>query len=78
MKRIIIKEFTIADSEDPWLYAAQPIWEWEQTEQGKWIMENSINPEFNVTVDHHTMGYRVNISASLSEQNITYFQLKWA
>lgn len=78
MKRILVHEFTMSDSEDPWLYAAQPIWAWEQTEQGKWIKENSIDPEFTVTVDHHTMGYRVGIIASLSEQNLTYYKLKWA
>jgi len=78
MKRILIDQFFISDSEDPWLYAAQPIWAWEQTEQGNWIKANSIDPEFTVTTDPNTMGYRVSIFATLSEQNLTYFKLKRA
>ena len=36
-------EINMGDVEDPDLMIAAPIYEWQQTESGKWIMENS-NP----------------------------------
>jgi hypothetical protein len=33
---MILHEFTMGDVEDPYLYAAFPISEWQATEHGKW------------------------------------------
>jgi len=56
---MILHEFTMGDVEDPYLYAAFPISEWQETEMGKWVMEN-IEGEatFHVTADQNTFGYR--------------------
>ena len=32
---MIFHQFNLGDVEDPDIYAAQPIWEWQQTEKGK-------------------------------------------
>lgn len=32
---ITFHRFNLSDVEDPEIYAAQPIWEWEQTEIGR-------------------------------------------
>jgi hypothetical protein len=42
----IVHEFSLGDVDDPELYAAAPIWEWQQTEKGKWVMEHSIEPPY--------------------------------
>jgi hypothetical protein len=41
-----VHEFNMGDVEDPDLYAAQPLYEWQQSEQGKWIMEHAVEPPF--------------------------------
>jgi hypothetical protein len=75
---MILHEFSMADVEDPYLYAGFPISEWQQTEQGKWIMENvTEQPVFHVTPDTNTMGYRVVITGNLNPQAETYFRLKY-
>lgn len=68
----------MADNDDPWLYAAQPIWNWQQTPQGQWIMLHSYDPEFQIDADVDRMGYRVKIIADLSDKDLCYYHLKWA
>jgi hypothetical protein len=68
----------MGDVEDPQLYAAQPIWEWQQTEQGQWVMENSIEPPvFTINPDLNSLGYRVVITGKLNPEAETYFTLKY-
>jgi hypothetical protein len=78
MNKVILTSFRLSDVEDPEIYAAQPIWEWQQTEQGKWCMENCIEvPSFSIVPDAVTYGYAVKIFGKLTDENLTYFTLKW-
>ena len=75
---ICVHEFSVGDAEDPELYAAQPIWEWQETDAGKWVMENAVEkPYYMQTLDYNSWGYRYKIMARLSEQNQTFWALKW-
>jgi len=75
---MILHSFHMADVEDPYLYAAFPIGEWQETEKGKWIMENvTSEPTFHVTPDHDTLGYRVVITGNLNPEAEIYFRLKF-
>lgn len=75
---MILHEFTMGDVEDPYLYAAFPISDWQKTEHGKWVMANVVEPPtFHVTMDHRTYGYRVVITGDLNPQAATYFNLKY-
>ena len=77
--KICVKTFQLSDVDDPEIYAAEPLYKWQQTEQGQWVMNHSVNqPYFNITVDHNTYGYKCKIYADLSEIDLTYFKLKWA
>jgi hypothetical protein len=68
----------MGDVEDPQLYAAQPIWEWQQTEQGQWVMAHVTEPPtFHVEPDIHSMGHRVTITGKLAPEAETYFTLKY-
>lgn len=76
--KITVYDFVLGDVEDPEIYAAGPIIEWEQSEAGKWIMEHAISPpEWHINPDPFTYGYRIRIGADLEEADITYFNLKW-
>ena len=73
-----VHEFNMGDVEDPDLYAAQPLSEWQQSEQGKWVMEHAVEPPFwHRTIDPYDYGYKYYVIARLKEQDQTYWTLKW-
>ena len=75
---VCVHEFTINDVDDPDVYAAAPIWEWQQSEQGAWIMEHAVSkPYWIQSLDHNSYGYRIRILARLSEKDQLYWRLKW-
>jgi hypothetical protein len=75
---IKVHEFNMGDVEDPDLYAAQPIMEWQQSEAGQWIMAHAVEtPFWHRTVDPASYGHKYYIIARLSEQDQTYWTLKW-
>ena len=67
----------MGDVDDPEIYAAVPIHEWEQTEQGQWVMEHCADPRFNLQPDPSYMGHCVVISGELEDHDATFFTLKW-
>lgn len=70
--------FTVNEVDDPDLYAASPIWEWEHTEAGKWVMENSSpKPTWVRYIDQQTYGYRYVIKAYFTPAQFTYWRLKF-
>jgi hypothetical protein len=74
---MILHSFTMGDVEDPEIYAAQPIWEWQQTEQGQWAMQHCNDATFHIDTNFATMGYRIVITGTLSPEDETYFTLKY-
>jgi hypothetical protein len=78
MPRLKLYSFTLADVDDPEIYAAGPLWDWQQTECGQWCMENCIQtPSFHIHTDLSSYCYRVTVTGELSETDHTYYQLKW-
>lgn len=75
--KVCVHKFSIGDVDDPEIYAAQPIWEWQQTEAGKWVMENSTDTYWASATDHTTYSYQYKIIATLTEKDHTYYALKW-
>ena len=66
----IVHYIKMGDVEDPELMIAQPIWEWQQTEKGKYIMEHSKpEPMWVRCINHRTYGYEYQIKAYLTPQN---------
>ena len=75
---ICVHEFTMGDVEDPDLYAAQPIWEWQESEAGKFVMEHAVEKPYWIRqVDYNRYGIQYKIIARLSEPNQTFFRLKF-
>ena len=75
--RTIFHQFNMGDVEDPEIYLAAPVYEWQQTEAGKWVMENGKDLQYRVDPNMNTMGYRVVIYGSLEEKDHTFFKLKY-
>ena len=77
MKQYVFHTFRMGDVEDPELYAAQPIYEWQQTEQGCWVMAHCPDPQFRVHPDPYAWGHAVSIYGPLEESAAVIFLLKW-
>lgn len=73
---VCVHEIQIGDVEDPGLYVAEPIWKWQQTLAGKFVMEHAVEKPYWVSnIDTATYGYKYRIFARLSEQNETFWRL---
>jgi hypothetical protein len=73
-----VHEFSMGDVEDPALYAAEPLWQWQQSEAGQWVMANAVEqPYWIQSLDHDSWGHKFRVMARLSEQNQTFWTLKW-
>ena len=78
LHKIVVHSFSVGDAEDPDVYAAQPLWDWQESEKGKWVMEHSIEPPiWRRDVDYNTFGYRYAVMAELPGPRATEYYLKW-
>jgi hypothetical protein len=76
--KVVVHKFSMGDVDDPDLYVAQPIYEWQESDAGKFIMEHAVEkPYWHRTNDIASYGHRYDIVARLSEQNETFWILKW-
>jgi len=75
---VCVHEITMGDVEDPDLMVADPIWKWQQTEAGKFVMEHAEDqPYWHRMFDYASYGHKYQIMARLSEQNETFWRLKY-
>ena len=78
MQEVIVHSIVMGDVEDPDLFVADPIWKWQQTDEGKWVMEKSVQqPMWRRTMDPTHYGYRYDIVAYLDGADLTYWKLKY-
>ena len=75
-RKVVLFELRMSDCEDVEIYMAEPIYKWQQTEIGKWCMENATDLQYHTNMDPMTMGYKVIITGILSGKHLTYFLLK--
>ena len=76
--KYIVHTIEMGDVEDPEIYAAAPIIDFEQSEKGRWLMANSYKQlEFTIHPNSRTYGWKVVIWSYLNEQDLTFYSLKW-
>ena len=77
-QEIKVHEIKMGDVEDPDLFVASPIYDWQQTDSGKYIMEHS-NPTAKWvrgnSPDYY--GHVYSILAYLTPKQVTYWKLKY-
>lgn len=74
----MVHSIRMGDCEDPDLFVAEPIYQWQQTEAGKYIMKNSAPaPMWRRTVDYDSYGHKYMIFAYLKPKQLTYWKLKY-
>lgn len=75
---IKIHEFMVGDVDDPVVYAAEPLIQWEKSESGQFVMSNAIEkPEWRQWFDPMAYSTRFCIIAKLTEKDANYFALKY-
>lgn len=75
---VIVHRFTLGDVDDPDLYAAEPLWEWQNSEMGSWVMARAVDtPEWHRQMDAMQYGYQYAVIAKLKDVDYTFWQLKW-
>lgn len=76
---VLVKELRMGDVEDPYLYAAGPILEWEKTEEAEYVKQHSQDQlVFYCDQSFETMGFIIRIYANLTGEALTYYQLKYS
>jgi hypothetical protein len=76
--KVVVHRFNISDVDDPEIYAAEPIWRWEKSDPGKFVMENAVEiPVFHKTVNSSTYGYEDATTAELAAKKLSEFYLRW-
>lgn len=78
IKNVVVHSFTMGDVEDPDLMAAEPLWQWQESEQGQWVMKHAVDqPEWHRMQDLNVMGWRYAVKAKLTAKDYTFWILKW-
>lgn len=76
-REMVIHEFALGDVEDPDLYAAHPLHEWEQSDFGQWVMKNAADtPTWHRIADPTTYGYKYQIRAKFMGPCLTELLLR--
>lgn len=72
--RYTVHEFKMGDVEDPDIVVAQPIYEWQQTEFGKWCMKHGNDMAYHIGISK--FGYTVTIDGEFDNKHGTLLALK--
>jgi hypothetical protein len=77
--KIVFHRIDMGDCEDPDIMVADPIWKWQQTDPGKFVMENAIpkSPEWVRNVNPMTYGHTYLIIAEMEVKKLAEYYLKW-
>jgi hypothetical protein len=76
-REVTVHTFSMGDVDDPDLYAAHPLWEWQESEQGKWVMTHAVDtPVWHRTADPMNFGYKYVITAKLQGARLTEWMLR--
>ena len=75
---MVVHQFRTKDVEDPALYADDPLSQWRQTEAGKFVTENAVEPIWWIQrINHPGYESEFTIVARMKESDQTFYTLKW-
>jgi hypothetical protein len=78
VKTVVVHEFQMGDVEDPDLWAAEPLINWEKSDKGQWVIKNACDtPTWHRSADPMTMGYKYRITAKLTGPALTEWLLRY-
>jgi hypothetical protein len=75
---VCVHEIRMGDVEDPDLCVANPIWDWQNSDAGKFIMEHAVEKPYWIRLaDIASYGHLYRIMARLNEADEVFFRLKY-
>jgi hypothetical protein len=77
VRTFVFHTFSMGDVEDPEIYCAVPISEWQKTEKGQWVMEHCPDPQFRIGADAFNYGHKVSIYGPLKDEDAVFYSLKY-
>lgn len=75
--KVRVHAFNMGDVEDPEIYAGFAIHDWQQSEQGKFVMEHGRDHRYHTSVDQNTYGYKCVITCELESKKLSEYLLRW-
>lgn len=77
-KEIIVHSFTMGDVDDPDLYAGEPLYKWQISEEGQWCMERALEtPMWSRAVDAYYYGHKYIVTATFDAKTLTEYYLRF-
>jgi hypothetical protein len=79
MKKVIVHEFSVGDVDDPEIYAAIPLYDFECSEKGQWVLANTAKPIYWRVSPYPFLTYSIRyvVVAEFAEPEYTYWMLRW-
>ena len=75
---MVVYQFQLPWSEDVIIQAAAPLYDWEQSEAGKWVIAHAVEtPRWERYTEHIALNERFAIIARLTEPDQLFFRLKF-
>ena len=76
---VIVHRFRVVNSEDdPQLHIADPLYDWEHSEEGRWVMTNAIEtPSWHTAIDNNSYCYECIVTAKFTPEKYTFWKLKY-
>jgi hypothetical protein len=68
MHQITFHTIGLGDVEDPEIYAAEPIFAWQKTEKGQWVMAHCPDPLYRIAPDSSNWGHRVILYGNVDDK----------
>jgi hypothetical protein len=76
-RELIVHEFSMGDVDDPDLCAADPLYQWEKSDFGQWVMKHAADtPTWHRRADVSHYGYRFQIRAKFMGPALTEMLLR--
>ena len=78
IRDVIVHKFKMGDVEDPDIMAGEPLYAWQKSEMGEWVLKHAVEtPIWNRHADMATYGHIYTILAKLRAKDYTFWALKW-
>jgi len=76
--KVIVHKFSVGDVEDPDIYAAGPLYDWERSEAGQFVIKHAVDKlVWNRYVDYNNYGHQYAVVAELEMKKLSEFYLRW-
>lgn len=76
---VVVHRFKLRDVDDPDIYAAGPIFDWERSEEGKWVTQHAVEtPRWHRHDNPMSFSTNYAITAVLKEKDYALWILKYS